>query len=104
MFDADLADRAQRAGSQLKERGDTVGVAEGWCGGLISAALLSVPGAPAYYAGGAVICTRAASGAFMAGAIEAPEGMRGATEGFAGYLARSVAVRLSSTWGIGEGG
>ena len=40
----------------------------------------------------------------MAGAVETPRGMRGATEVFADYLARSAAVRLGATWGIGEAG
>ncbi len=71
---------------------------------MISAALLSVPGASAYYLGGAVVYTAAANRAFTAGAVEAPEGMRGATEEFALYLARSAAVRLGATWGIGEAG
>jgi PncC family amidohydrolase len=95
---------AEEASARLRERRETVGVAEGACGGLISAALLAVPGASAYYAGGTVIYTLEASRAFLAGAIPVPPGLRGATEDFARYLARSVAVRLGSTWGIGEGG
>lgn len=99
-----LTDPARRIGSALHARGETVAVAEGSAGGLISAALLSVPGASAYYLGGAVIYTAAANRAWMAGAIEAPPGMRGATEQFAVYLARSAAARLDATWGLGEAG
>ena len=62
------------------------------------------PGASAYYAGGAVIYTLAANRAFLEGAIPTPPGLRGATEGFAAYLAASAVARLGSTWGIGEGG
>ena len=40
----------------------------------------------------------------MAGAIETPKGMRGATEVFAAYLARSAALKLDATWGLGEAG
>jgi nicotinamide mononucleotide (NMN) deamidase PncC len=40
----------------------------------------------------------------MHGAVEAPEGMRGATEAFADHLARSAAQRLGATWGLGEAG
>ena len=79
-------------------------MAEGSCGGLVSAALLAVPGASAYYAGGAVIYTLAANRAFLEGAIATPPGLRGATEGFAAYLARSAVAKLGCTWGIGEGG
>jgi len=104
MLPAELTEPALRIATLLRERGETVAVAEGSAGGLISAALLSVPGASAYYVGAAVIYTAAANRAFMAGAIETPKGMRGATEVFADYLATSVALKLGSTWGIGEAG
>lgn len=41
----------------LKERKQTVAVVETAAGGLISAALLSVPGASAYYVGGLTLYT-----------------------------------------------
>jgi PncC family amidohydrolase len=100
----DLLPLGERAGALLRERGDTVSVAEGSAGGLISAALLAVRGASAYYVGGTVIYTMAAKDRLVAGAVEAPDGMRGATEVFALYLARSIAERLGTTWGIGEAG
>lgn len=100
----ELVERATGVAAILRERGDTVAVAEGSAGGLVSAALLSIPGASAYFVGGAVIYTVRASKAWMAGAIETPKGMRGATETFAAYLARSVSVKLGTTWGIGEAG
>jgi PncC family amidohydrolase len=103
-MDAQLLAAGERVGRALVERQETVGVAEGSCGGLVSAALLAVPGASTYYAGGAVIYTLAANRAFLEGAIPTPPGLRGATEGFAAYLARSAVVKLGSTWGIGEGG
>ncbi|MCB1000599.1 MAG: CinA family protein [Acidimicrobiales bacterium] len=104
MLNDDLRSRARAVGALLRERGETVAVAEGSAGGLVSAALLSVPGASAYYLGGAVVYTRQASIAWMAGAVETPHGMRGATEVFAQYLARSCRVKLEATWGIGEAG
>jgi nicotinamide-nucleotide amidase len=104
MLDVALTGPAGRIGALLRERGETVAVAEGSAGGLVSAALLSVPGASAYYLGGAVIYTAAAYRAWMHGAVEAPPGMRGATEGFADHLARSAALRLGASWGLGEAG
>jgi PncC family amidohydrolase len=104
MLTPELIESAHRVGSVLRERGETVAVAEGSAGGLVSAALLSVPGASAYFVGGTVIYTAAASRVWMAGAVEVPTGMRGATETFAGYLARSVRLKVGSTWGIGEAG
>ncbi len=104
VLDHRLVAVAERVASRLVARGDTVAVAEGSCGGLLSAALLSVPGASRYYVGGAVIYTPAATRALVAGAVPAPPGLRGATEEFARYLARSVAAKLATTWGLGEGG
>lgn len=104
MLEPDLLSRAERAAELLKARGDTVAVAEGACGGLVSAALLAVPGASKYFVGGSVIYTRAAKEGFLADAIETPSGLRGATEPWALYLARAVRARLGTTWGIGEGG
>jgi nicotinamide mononucleotide (NMN) deamidase PncC len=104
MFPADLVELSQRVGSLLRARGETVAVAEGSAGGLISATLLATPGASAYYVGGTVIYTAAAARAWMAGAVEAPAGMRGATEEFAAYLAASTRIKLGTTWGLGEAG
>lgn len=79
-------------------------VAEGSCGGLVSAALLARAGASAYYRGGGVIYTRQAVDGLIAGEIDPPPRLRGASEPFVVYLAESVARRLDATWGVGEGG
>ena len=100
MLDPALADRVA---AKLKARGDTVAVAEGSCGGLISASLLAVPGASKYFVGGSVIYTRAAREALYPH-IETAKGMRGATETWATWLARAARDRMGTTWGIGEGG
>ena len=104
MSDPELTLRGGQAGALLKQRGETIAVAEGSCGGLISSALLAVPGASAYYVGGTVIYTFAAKTALLGDVIETPAGMRGATEEFARYLAQAIRARLDTTWGIGEGG
>lgn len=104
MFTSEISNAAVRVSTLLRERGDTVAVAEGSAGGLISAALLSIPGASAYYLGGTVIYTAIASTAWMRGEIEVPRGMRGATVEFATYLAASVRLKVDATWGIGEAG
>ena len=100
----DLVGLGAQIGDHLRRRRETLAVAEGSAGGLISAALLAVPGASAYFLGGAVVYTPAAHRAFIAGTLEVPEGMRGATETFATYLATAVAVRTGATWGLGEAG
>lgn len=95
---------AARAAELLRAARETVGVCEGAAGGLISAALLSVPGASSYFLGGAVVYTLAASRAFIAGAVKPPDALRGASEPWALHLARSVVVKLGANWGVGEGG
>lgn len=92
-----------RIAELLIARGETVAVAESSTGGLISASLLAVPGASAYYLGGAVVYTLA-SRVFVWGEVEPPEGMRGATEAFAEFLAQSVQARLGATWALAETG
>jgi nicotinamide-nucleotide amidase len=104
MFTAELIELAEQIGTLLRERKETISVAEGSAGGLISASLLAIPGASAYYLGGSVIHTARAKRAFMGNAVPEPEGMRGATEEFARFLAESSLVQLRTTWAIGEAG
>jgi nicotinamide-nucleotide amidase len=104
MFTTDLTNLAVQAGTLLRERNQTVAVAEGSAGGLISASLLSIPGASSYYLGGTVIYTFTANKALLADALEVPKNMRGATEQFAQYLAEAMALRVGATWGVGEAG
>ena len=47
----DLLPRATRLGELLKRRAETVAVTESSAGGLVSAALLAIPGASAYFMG-----------------------------------------------------
>lgn len=91
-------------GERLRARGETVAVGEGSCGGLISTALLAMPGASAYYVGGAVIYTHHALRGLLSGQIERPEGLQGATEPWARHLAEAARVHMGATWGVGEGG
>ncbi len=87
----------------LTARGVTVAVAESSAGGLISAALLAVPGASAYYAGGAIIYTRASRRALL-GLPEEVVTLRAATEDYALIVARALRERLDATWGLCETG
>src|SRR5262245_61053187 len=52
-------------GNLLKDRRQTLAIAESSAGGLINAALVAVPGASAYYLGGAVIYTAAGRSALL---------------------------------------
>jgi PncC family amidohydrolase len=100
----DLVRRAASIGEQLHQRHETVAVAEGSAGGLISAALLAVPGASNWYVGGMVVYTLASKNALVRDAVPVPDKLRGASEPWARYLAAGAAAVLGTTWGIGEGG
>ena len=91
-------------GALLKERKQTIAVAESSAGGLINAALVAIPGASAFYLGGGVIYTKAGRTALLG--IEAAEvkGMRSASEPYAQLLAKRVREKLGATWGLSETG
>ncbi|HVI34066.1 CinA family protein [Phenylobacterium sp.] len=91
-------------GERLKAAGQTVAVAESSSGGLISAALLAVPGASKYYLGGAVVYTPKARVMLMEIPKEALAGMRSASEPYALLLARTARERFGATWGVSETG
>jgi nicotinamide-nucleotide amidase len=97
---------ADKIAARLIERKETVAVAEGSAGGLISAALLSVPGASAYYVGGAVVYTGAARGAFADISLDdmKAKGIRAASEPYATLLAQRARERLHTTWALAEAG
>ena len=98
-----LTSLASNLGERFKTRADTVAVAESSAGGLISAALLAVPGASVYFLGGGVIYTRTARRGLL-GLPEEAITMRGATEEYALIVARAIRERLEATWGFCETG
>src|SRR5215467_11896777 len=99
-----MAELAAKVAARLKERRQTIAIAESSTGGLISASLLAVPGASAYFLGGAVVYTRYARVALLGISDEAMAGMRAASEPYAALLAASVRERHSATWGVAETG
>ena len=88
----------------LKERRANVVVAESSTGGLISAALLALPGASSYFLGGAVVYTQSARTSLLDIPDTAMAGMRAATQAYAVLLARSARQRFSATWALAETG
>lgn len=100
----ELTSMAASVAALLKARQQTVAVAESSAGGLISAALVAVPGASAYYVGGGVIYTGASRRALLQVADEAMAGMRASTESYALLKAHTVRQQLSTTWGLSETG
>jgi nicotinamide-nucleotide amidase len=100
----DLVAIAEKIAERLVERHQTIAVAESSTGGLISAALLAVPGASAYFLGGAVVYTRDARRLLMDIPDEAMKGIRSASEPYARLLANRIRQRFSTHWGLSETG
>lgn len=88
----------------LRDRRETVGVAESSAGGLISAALLAIPGASAYFRGGGVIYTGDARRALLGVPDAALGGIRSSSEPYAVLKARRIRDILGATWGLSETG
>ena len=102
----DPFDIAARVGALLKERGESVAVAESSSGGLISAALLQVPGASAYFLGGAVVYTATAREQLI-GITPAEmdaRGIRSASEPYAAWMAERIRTMHGAAWGLSETG
>jgi nicotinamide-nucleotide amidase len=99
-----LVAHAERIAAALKAQNQTVAVAESAAGGLITAALLAVPGASAYCLGGIVIYTGQAWEAMRDFDKSLLGGHRSATEGNALVRARLARDRFGATWGLGETG
>jgi len=101
----ELESMAAAVGETLKARGETVMVAESACGGLISAALLAVPGASAYYRGGLVLYTYESRRKFLSQDGKDPfEGITPSSEEYAAAMARAARATLNPTWAISEVG
>src|SRR5216683_5160450 len=76
----ELLPQAERIAARLKARGETISIAESSTAGLISAALLAIPGASVYFLGGAVVYTRQSRTALLEIRESALEGIRPSTE------------------------
>ena len=88
--------------SRLVERKQTVAVAESSSGGIISAQLLSVPGASAYYIGGSVVYTLPSRRAYLDIPRIAVTGLEPLSEEMVAVFAEAARRKLGASWGIAE--
>jgi len=88
----------------LRARGETIAVADGATGGLLSASLLTVPGATKFFLGGGVVYSRKGRDVLFALPDEHFVGMRSATPEYALLQARAIRDRFGADWGIAESG
>ena len=91
-------------GELLKQRKQSLAIAESSAGGIINAALVAVPGASAYYLGGCIIYTGASRTGLLGITTEQMAGMRAASEPYAKLVAWRVREKLGATWGLAETG
>src|SRR5437588_2106451 len=97
-------DVASEVARRLIERGQTVAVAESSAGGIISAALLGVAGASAFFKGGVVVYNAAAKERLAGMTPQQLEAHRSSTEPHTAMLAQATRDRLDATWAIAETG
>lgn len=100
----DLVPLAEKIAGVLVQRKQTIAIAESSTAGLISAALLAVPGASAYFLGGAVVYTRLSRRLLLDIPDAALDGIRPSTEPYALLMARTAQQRFNSTWALAETG
>ena len=100
----DLSPMAASVGALLKQYQQTIAVTESSIGGLLSAALVAIPGASAYYVGGAVVYTRVSQRGLLGVPDDALAGIRSSSEPYALLNARTVRESLGTTWGLSETG
>lgn len=95
---------AEEVAELLRERKETISVAETAAGGLVSAALLSTPGASRFYKGGLTLYTLESRIAFAGWTQENVDNYDGPTPKLVEGLASHLRGTLNSTYCIGEVG
>ena len=100
----ELVGIAEQIAERLIAKKQTIAVAESSTGGLIAASLLAVPGASAYFLGGAVVYTRDARRVLMDITDADMNGFRSASEPYAKLLAEQARRRFATDWGLSETG
>ncbi|KAH6669531.1 hypothetical protein B0J14DRAFT_598899 [Halenospora varia] len=90
--------------SLLRERGESVCVAETAAGGIISASILSTPGASKIYKGGLTLYTLESRIAFAGWTQDHTTNYRGPTPEIVSGLASNVREKLNATYCISESG
>jgi len=100
----ELLPQAERIAAKLKARGETISIAESSTAGLISAALLAIGGASAYFMGGAVVYTRQSRSELLRVTEAELTGITPSTEAYALLFAGKIRERLATTWSLGETG
>ncbi|MCJ1389845.1 hypothetical protein MMC18_002702, partial [Xylographa bjoerkii] len=95
---------ASEVAALLRDKAQTISIAETAAGGIISAALLSTPGASKFYKGGLTLYTLESRIAFAGWTQENVQRYTGPTPEVVSGLAANVRKTLSSTYTLCESG
>ncbi|SFS00510.1 nicotinamide-nucleotide amidase [Halomicrobium zhouii] len=94
----------ERVGEALRERGETVAVAESCTGGLIGSLLTDVPGSSDYFDRSVATYSYDAKRDVLAVSREALDGHGAVSEPVAREMARAVRDTADTTWGVATTG
>ncbi len=99
---ASLVELGRPAAEALRAAGQTVAVAESSTGGLLSASLLALPGASAWFLGGGVVYTARSRRELLGIGAGDVAGLQPLSEAMAARFAEFARRRLDATWGVAE--
>jgi len=101
---AHLSSLAAPIAAKLMERQQTIAVADGSTGGLISAGLLTIPGATMFFRGGGTLYSLKGRSILFGLGPDAFDGLSGVTEAYSLLQASSISKQFESDWGVAESG
>lgn len=94
----------ETVGARLRDRGETLAVAESLTGGLVCSRLTDVPGASDYFDRGVVAYSNAAKQTDLGVSREALDAEGAVSESVAGEMARGIRDTAQTTWGVSTTG
>lgn len=97
-----LTDLSADIAALLKERGETISIAESSTGGLISASLLAIPGASTYFEGGGVVYTLESRRQLLGVTDDQVDGLSPLSEEYIALSAAAIKNKLNTTWSLAE--
>jgi len=98
----EITDILLKISNILSSRKETVSVTETSTGGLISAGLLSVPGASSYFIGGVIPYARSVRGDLLDITKETVDGLSPMSEEMAMSFAQNTKQKMQTDWAIAE--
>ncbi len=99
-----LSSLAAPTAAKLIERRQTIAVADGSTGGLISAGLSAIPGATMFFRGGGTLYSLQGRSILFGLEPGAFDGLSGVTEPYTLLQANSIRARFEADWGVAESG